>query len=549
VELPAGIENATLANCIIGNETLVRDVKLIASCVVGEGVVLFDCGSIVGEAETTFGNGQSVSLGIETGGREVALFAEIDVELAAAVAQSRRQKNFLEDYSAAVAEYANRVRANRTVIDRGARVRSTPSVRNTFVGQHARIDGAALVAETTILSNQEEPVVIGAGSSVTNSLLQWGCRATTMSIVDRSVLTEHSQVEQHARLIGSLLGPNCVVARGEVSSSLVGPFVSMHHESLLLASLWPGGRGNISYGAMAGANHTSKAPDQEFRPGEGAFIGLGAKIRFPADLSRAPYTVVGAGVTTLPQKIFFPFSLINLPAEHYPGVPPAYNELVPGWMLTDNLYALKRNESKFQARNKARRTKFDFRILRLGIVDLMLDACHRLESVRQIKTVYTDRDIEGLGKNYLTEAARKRAIECYRYFVRYYALLKLKDKVEKVLNSDDHRSLDNLLHQADSEVEWEHARKILCDQADIPSAGAGLTRLPDTLEEVARSVEKSKAKDDERGNRIMDDYADAHPPAAQDPIVQQTWAETLRLQREIAELRRRLNLTVKSSKP
>src|SRR5262249_12831579 len=160
-------------------------------------------------------------------------------------------------------------------------------------------------ANSTLLSNQEEQVEIATGACVTDSIVQWGSHITSMAVVERSVLTEHSHVEQHAKVSMSILGPNTAVARGEDPSSSGGPFVGMHHESLLIASLWPEGRGNVSYGAMAGANHTTKAPDQEFLPGEGAFIGLGAKIRFPADFSRAPYSVFASGVETLPQKLLF----------------------------------------------------------------------------------------------------------------------------------------------------------------------------------------------------------------------------------------------------
>ena len=73
-----------------------------------------------------------------------------------------------------------------------------------------------------------------------------------------------------------------------------------------------------------------------------------------------PPATVSRGVTTLPQRIRFPFSLINTPGEALPGVSPAYNEIIPGWVLSDNLFALKRNEGKYSMRNKARRSHFDF---------------------------------------------------------------------------------------------------------------------------------------------------------------------------------------------
>ena len=53
---------------------------------------------------------------------------------------------------------------------------------------------------------------------------------------------------------------------------------------------------------------------------------------------------------------------------------------------------------------------------------------------------------------------------------------------------------------------------------------------------VAGDVERSKAKDDERGRRIIPDYSDVHTPAAKDKFVLQTWDESRRLGREVEEL-------------
>jgi NhaA family Na+:H+ antiporter len=56
-------------------------------------------------------------------------------------------------------------------------------------------------------------------------------------------------------------------------------------------------------------------------------------IKFPSDFSQAPYQVFASGVSALPQKITFPFSLINSPRQLYPGISPAYNEIMPAWLL------------------------------------------------------------------------------------------------------------------------------------------------------------------------------------------------------------------------
>lgn len=533
---PAGIHRSTIANCVIGRDVHIRDVRLLANYVVGPGAMLFDCGSITCDGSTSFGNGQEIPIAIEIGGRDVRVYSEIDVEVAAAIARNRDQRELLKQFADAVGDYTALATSKRGIIEREAMVQSTPMLRNGYVGPNARVEGATLIADSTLLSSADEPVHIESGACVTKSLIQWGSQVATMAIVDSSVLTEHSHVERHGKVTASILGPNTGVAEGEVTSCLLGPFVGFHHQALLIAVLWPEGKGNIGYGANVGSNHTSKAPDQEFWPGEGAFLGLGVNIKYPANLSRAPYTIIASGVTTLPQKVTFPFSLINSPAAAYTGISPAYNEIIPAWLLTDNMFTLKRNEGKYKARNKAKRTQFVFDVFRPEIVDLMRDACRRLAVVREVKEAYTDHDIAGLGKNFMLETCRTPAIEAYRFYIQYYALMGLLEQVRAVRQRGCGDAIPQLLSTPTDHHPWEHQRRILFDEFGMRDPISALRELPQMLKMVAADVERSKAKDDERGRRIIDDYSDVHTPAAKDKFVKQTWDDTRRLQGEIEEL-------------
>jgi hypothetical protein len=542
VAMPAGLSHSTLVDCVVGGGALVRDVRLLANYVVGEGAVLLDCGRITCDRQTTFGNGGVVSLGSETGGRDVLLFAEIDIELAAAVARSHGRPCFLEQYTTAVNEYIERARSARGIIGRGASVRHTPQLRNTYLGPHARVEGATLVADSTLLSDADDPTCVESGACVSHSLLQWGSRVATMAIVERAVLTEHAHAERHAKVTESMVGCNSGVAAGEVTASLLGPFVNAHHQSLLIAALWPEGKGNVGYGANVGSNHTGKAPDQELVPGEGLFLGLGVNVKYPADFSQAPYTTIACGVTTLPQRVAFPFSLINLPASHFPDSLAAYNQIIPAWVLTDNLYAVRRNEGKYRSRNRARRTPVDCRIFRPDIIRLMRDAILRLEAIQRPKEFYTERDIDGLGKNVLLESHRVAAIGGYLYFIEYHALLGLTRRVQTLLAGGDRHLLPGLLTSAADDPTWEFQRQMLAEEFGYQDVATALRRLPPMATDMARAVERSKAKDDVRGPRIIADYSAVHPPAQQDVVVCQTWEETANLEREIEALLTRLEM-------
>lgn len=536
VVLPSGVYRSVISNCEIGNDALVSSVGLLANTIVNEGARLLNSGSILCSGETTFGNGIELPLAIEAGGREVAVYSEITVSVAGAVASSREDREGISEYGSLVEEYRDKSRSNRSVIGRYGVIANTPRVENFYLADHCTIRDAVLVTECTVLGSDEEPTEIGAGAIVTSSILQWGATVEGGALVDRSVLTEHSRVGRHGKVTDSIIGPNTGIEAGEVTSSLVGPFVGFHHQALLIAAFWPEGKGNVAYGANVGSNHTAKAADQEIWPGEGTFFGLGCSVKFPSDFTEAPYSVIATGVTTLPQRIRFPFSLINAPGEVLPGVPPAYNEIVPGWVLSDNLYSVRRDERKFPMRNEARRSRFDFEVFRPDLMDLVLRARAALERVEETKEVYTGGDIEGLGKNYLTEKNRLKAIETYTFFLRYYALNGLRREATILLEAGEEPGHQRLMAEDPVSPRWRHERDVLVGEGHGENLSGDLRQLGEILRQMAVSVQSSKEKDDRRGVGIISDYPSAHPPAVDDPIVIEMWKELEAWDEEVERL-------------
>ena len=535
---PAGISDAVLSHCVIGHEALIGRVGLIAGVVVGQRTVVWNCGRIVCQGTTAFGSDTTLAVGPQAHGRQIPLYAEIDL-LAATALATCTPSDLPGAFEAVLATYRARASFHRTILCADSRLLQVETLTNSYVASGSIIDGCKLVAESTLLGSMEEPVRVLGAASVQNSILQWGSRVESGATVHGSLLAEYACVQDQGSLQDSLLGPNSVVGRGEVVSCLLGPFVALHHQSMLISTLWPEGKGNISSGANVGANHTGRAPDQEFWPGEGMFIGLGVNVRFPADFTQAPYTVLACSVTTSPQRVEFPFSLINSPTHTFPHLSPTLNQIIPAWLLTDSLYTLKRNEHKYRERNHSRRLAIDFRILRPEIYDLMREACRRLEAVDAQKAVYTEKDIKGLGKNYLLEEVRGVALRGYRWFLRLAGLRYLYRQVAESLPRDPRHARDVLSVVSDDSV-WECQRRWLADKEKLSDAISALAELPIMLEQFARDVERSKAKDDQRGLRIRDDYARVHQLASDDPVVQETWAEMRKEIADVEDLRKKL---------
>ncbi len=534
IKIPTGLYNCRVVNSVIADNALVADTKLLANYLIGKKAVVFGNGVVSANPPCRFGTGQAISVGLETGGREVGIFAEITVDIAARIATSRKDVSLLEAYQSLLDTYLKKIAGERGFIGDGAVVRNCPRIEDAFIGPCAVVDGATLVKNASLLSNADEGTRVEGGAIVSNSVVQWGCHVDSMAIIESSVLCEHCGAERHGKVTTSIVGPNSAIGEGEVTASLVGPFVGFHHQALLIAAFWPEGKGNVAYGANIGSNHTSRLPDQEIRPGEGNFFGLGTNIKFPSDFSRAPYSIIATGATTLPQKVLFPFSLINTPATHLDGIPPAFNEIIPAWVLANNIFMVKRNENKYIKRNKARRLKFDPEALRPEIMRMTVAAREALGRVGG-KDVYTDKDIPGLGKNYLLEASRKTAIETYSFYIRYYALKGLFRELQK-LSAGGKKIPASFLLVKSSDERWEHERTLLLNELPGDGLRQNLSLFVDMEQKIARDILETKRKDDIRGARIIDDYAEAHPPAEEDSFVKEVQREAESRRGEVERL-------------
>lgn len=526
---PAGLLRTTLENVWIEDGVVIRDTTLVSNMRIGEGAAIVGCGRVVHTPGSNFGVGSQISF-VETGGRVMRSFPEMTLRDAENAARPGGDTPGLAAYLRKVEAYAARAASGFGVVQDHAALLHTPRIENAFVGSHARIDGAQRVSETILLSEADAPAVIEDGAVVKDSVVQWGCEVTSLSIVENSVLCEASSVERHGKAIQSIIGPNTTIAEGEVTSSLVGPFVGFHHQALLIGVVWPEGKGNVAYGCNCGSNHTGRAPDQEFWPGEGMFLGLGVNVKYPGRFTEAPYTMVATGTTLLPQSVSYPFSLIMEPLKIPAGIPAGYNEIHPGWLLSRNLFAILRNERKFRDRDRSTRNKCEYRIFRSDIARLVERARTDLEKIAP-RTFYTDRQLPGLGKNFMSEETRQSALESYTFYLHLYSLQGLFERIKKL-----GRLSPTLLSRKSSDRQWEFIRKILTREKLCEDPRNGLLRYVEILEKTARDIESSKARDDERGKRIIPDYEDHHILAHEHPFIRAYCAEVEAIADEVYDI-------------
>ena len=310
VSFPTGIYDSLVHNCIVEN-ALVYKVSMLSNVLVRSSAVVHNVGTLVSSGKINFMIGSSMSVGNEMGGRELLVFPDITMDLVEAQLFHKAEPDVQQSFEEQLKNFREEISLPFGVVGKGAVVSNTNIVRNSWIGAHARVEGAAKIRNTIILSSLEESTHIYDSVIIENSDLQMGVKVHTGAEVQRSVLMSKSKVGCKAIVKSSIIAPCCHIEEGEVNSSYMGPLTQMHHHSLLIAALWPDGCGNLGYGANVGSNHTGRMPDQEIMPGQGMFFGLGVNVKFPANYRESPFTLIATGVTTMPQRVKFPFSLIR----------------------------------------------------------------------------------------------------------------------------------------------------------------------------------------------------------------------------------------------
>ena len=524
----AGMANCRVFDAIIGNACL-YSIGRLERQVIEDGAVLVGLGELDCPAPTLFGLGQAIHPGTESGARSVWLWDSLSLDdaMAALSLTADAQKLFQSRLDSALTPLKSRF----GFVGKGAAVLHARHIHAAYIGPGTRIAGASLLREAALLSAPGETCVAAEEAWIECAILQPGTRVESGGKVSQSILLEHSSVAWGGMVFQSVVGPNTQVNKGEMSASLVGPFVGFHHQSLLISAIWPEGRGNIAYGANVGSNHTGKKPDQEIRPGEGNFFGLGCSIKFPANFEDSPYSILASGVSTLPQRLSFPFSLVNQPLAGFPELGPAINEIVPGWMWSDNAYSLVRRSYKFESSNEARRHDFTAdpgsswktgffagRLFTAAIAHKALKALQSLKASQPGRDYYLEDHVPGLGKNFMRGKLRERAIGAYEDYLAFYLMRTYADRHEEAWDMELSglvAALRKELGAPGSTQEWLAAQR---------------PRIPALKANILASL----TRDDTRGRQIFDDYADFHFPPEEDGAM-------AKLDRDLAELVRRLD--------
>jgi hypothetical protein len=384
LRVPIGITDSSIISCDIGNDVAIHDVHYMANYIIGDRCILFNIQELSTTDHSKFGNGtikegepEDVRVWLEVmneiGTRRIMPFDGMitaDAYLWAKYTDDTKLQERLKEITQASVDFH---RGYYGTIGEGCVIKNCWILKDAKVGAHCYIKGASKLKNVTINSSAEEPSQIGEGVILVNGVTGYGCRIFYSAVATRFVLGDNCSLKYGARLIHSVLGDNSTISCCEVLNNIIFPSHEQHHNNSFLISACVMGQSNMAAGATIGSNHNSRATDGEIVASRGFWPGLCSSVKHSSRF--ASFTLLSKADYPNEMDIKLPFCLVsNNVAKDELHLMPAY-----WWMY--NMYAIARNTSKYQKRDKRKRKiqNIEFETLAPDTVEEIIEGRKLLE--------------------------------------------------------------------------------------------------------------------------------------------------------------------------
>lgn len=235
VEKEAGIYDATIHNCQIGNNVYIGNVKnYIANYIIENDAVIENVDLIANEGLSYFGNNTEVAVLDELGGRKVPIFDKLSAHTAYILAIYRHRPALIHRLEEMISAYSESIKSDHGFIGEATRLFNCRTIKNVRIGNYATIDGIYRISNGSINSTKEDPGYFGPGVIAENFIAASGSKVTDGSLVSNCFIGQGCELGKNYSAEESLFFANYVGFHGEACSIFAGPYTVTHHKSTLL---------------------------------------------------------------------------------------------------------------------------------------------------------------------------------------------------------------------------------------------------------------------------------------------------------------------------
>jgi len=374
VRKPAGISNATIHNCTIGNNVYINQVRnYIANYIIEDDVVIDNIDLLAVEGESSFGNGTEVAVVNEAGGREIPIYDNLSAHTAYIIAFYRHRPKVIENLQKMIADYTASVTSSMGLVAKAAKLINCRIIKNVKVGPLSIIEGVNRLENGSINSCPDDPVYIGSGVYAEDFICCSGSKVTDGTIIIKCFVGQGTELAKQYSAENSVFFANCGGFHGEACAIFAGPYTVTHHKSTLLIA------GLFSFlNAGSGTNQSNHmyklGPTHQGVVERGSKTASDSYMLWPAKVGA--FTVVMGRHYRNSDTSDLPFSYL---IEHDDE-----SNLIPGVNLRS--VGTVRDARKWPRRDRRKSPKnldyINFRLLSLYTIQKMLNGCQLLEKLK-----------------------------------------------------------------------------------------------------------------------------------------------------------------------
>jgi len=308
VARPAGISNAAIHNCRIGDNVYISQVRsYIANYIIEDDVVIENVDLLAVGGKSSFGNGVEAAVVNEAGGREIPIYDNLSAHTAYIMAFYRHRPGVIEKLREMIASYSRSVTSSMGLVAARAKLINCRVIKNVKVGADAVIEGVDKLENGSVNSSPEDPAYIGPAVIAEDFIACAGSKISEGAVIRRCFVGQAAILGGQYSAESSVFFANCQCLQGEACAVFAGPYTVTHHKSTLLIA------GLFSFmNAGSGTNQSNHiyklGPVHQGVVERGSKTGSDSYILWPARIGA--FSVVVGRHYGHPDTCEFPFSYL-----------------------------------------------------------------------------------------------------------------------------------------------------------------------------------------------------------------------------------------------
>src|SRR4030042_7173388 len=247
-----GIYNSCIQSCSFDDDVYVSNVDNLVNYNIKKNVIIQNVNTLAVSGENAFGNGTELDIINEKANRTLLIYDRLTAQIAYMFVLYRHDKEMIHLMEGMIRKYVDSRRSAKGIIQKGARILNTRTIRNVNVGEYALISGTTHLEDGTISCTRDDPTVVGGDVIAIKFIILSGSMVDSAAYLEKCFIGQGVIIGRNFSQENSLFFANCEALNGEALSIFAGPYTVSHHKStLLIAALYS------FYNAGSGSNQSN----------------------------------------------------------------------------------------------------------------------------------------------------------------------------------------------------------------------------------------------------------------------------------------------------